>query len=379
MSDSKDHPHSHDHDHGDHEHEHAAPNPKSDVLPDDAGTEALSAALRSSFAIVKVFMAILVVVFLFSGVFKVEPQQRAVVFRFGKPQGPIEKQLLGPGLHWSWPAPIDEVQKISIGEIQTVRSTIGWYLTTPDLEARGEEPAPRPSMVPILDGYTLTADGNIIHSRATIRYRITDPITYIFSFVNSSNMVLNALNNAIVRASAQFTVDQVLRLDVAGFKERIVNILNESITSQKLGISLELADVIVAPPLFVKPSFNDVLAAEQERDKRISEARGYSISLTSLTQGEATNIVSKGQSDRVGLLLSLKGEVSAFTNYLAVYERNPGLYRQILLTEAWQRVLTNAYEKKILPDLVDGAQREVRLLLGREPLKPSTGTTNQVR
>ena len=349
------------------------------MLPDDAGTEALSAALKSSFAIVKVLMGILVVVFLFSGVFKVEPQERAVVFRFGKPKGPPEQQLLGPGLHWSWPAPIDEVQKIPIGEIQSVRSTIGWYATTREIEASGQEPPARQSMVPFLDGYTLTADGNIIHSRTTIRYRITDPITYIFSFVNSSNMVQNALNNAIVRASAQFTVDQALRLDVAGFKERIVSILNESITSQKLGISLELADVIVGPPLIVKPAFNDVLAAEQERDKRISEARGYTNSLISLAQGEAANIISKGQSDRVGLLQSLKGDASAFSNYLAVYERNPQLYRQILLTEAWQRILTNAQEKFFLPDRVDGAPREMRLLLNREPMKPSTGLTNQVK
>lgn len=379
MSDSKDQSHSHDHDHGDHDHKPATPDPRAEVLPDDAGTEALSAALKSSFAIVKVIMVILVVVFLFSGVFKVEPQERAVVFRFGKPKGLPEQQLLGPGLHWSWPAPIDEVQKIPIGEIQTVRSTIGWYATTAVGEASGEEPPARPSMIPFVDGYTLTADGNIIHVRATIRYRITDPITYIFSFVNSSNMVLNALNNSILRASAQYTVDQALRLDVAGFKERIVSILNQSIASQKLGINLELADVIVVPPLFVKPAFNDVLASEQERDKRISEARGYTNSLISLAQGEASIIVSKGQSDRVRLLQSLAADASAFTNYLAVYERNPELYRQILLTESWQRVLTNAQEKFFLPDRADGARREMRLLLNREPLKPSTGMTNQVR
>ena len=125
--------------------------------------------------------------------------------------------------------------------------------------------------------------------------------------------------------------------------------------------------------------FNDVLASEQERDKRISEARGYTNSLISLAEGEASIIVSKGQSDRVRLLQSLAADASAFTNYLAVYERNPELYRQILLTESWQRVLTNAQEKFFLPERADGARREMRLLLNREPLKPSTGMTNQVR
>jgi len=207
MSDSKDNPHSHDHDHDDHghhhDHEHTTPNPKAEVLPDDAGTEALSSALESSFAIVKVIMGILVVVFLFSGCSRWIRRRGRWFFNSASRRDRRKNNCWGPGLHWSWPAPIDEVQKIPIGEIQTVRSTIGWYLTSPEYEAAGKEPDARPSLKPILDGYTLTADGNIIHLRATIRYRITDPITYIFSFVNSSNMVLNALNNAIVRASAQ--------------------------------------------------------------------------------------------------------------------------------------------------------------------------------
>jgi hypothetical protein len=47
--------------------------------------------------------------------------------------------LLGAGLHWSFPYPIDEVVKIPITEIQKVTSTVGWYFTTPEQELSGEE------------------------------------------------------------------------------------------------------------------------------------------------------------------------------------------------------------------------------------------------
>src|ERR1039458_6135974 len=104
-----DHPHSHD----DHEHSHAAPE-----TPMDAGSQALAEALHSSFAIVKVVMFALFAVFLCSGFFKVEPDQRAIILRFGKPVGEGEKALLGPGLHWSFPYPIDEIEKVSITGIQ---------------------------------------------------------------------------------------------------------------------------------------------------------------------------------------------------------------------------------------------------------------------
>ncbi len=69
--------------------------------PVDAGSQALSEALRSSFAIVKFVMLLLVLVFLGSGFFTVGPQERALVLRFGRPVGTGEKALLGPGLHWS--------------------------------------------------------------------------------------------------------------------------------------------------------------------------------------------------------------------------------------------------------------------------------------
>src|SRR5262249_28716227 len=104
-----------------------------DVI-DDAGTRALSEALRSSFIIVKLLMNGLVILFVCYGVFTVPSQQKAIILRFGKPVGTGEKMLLEPGLHWSFPYPIDEKIFIPLGQ-QTVRSTVGWYATTTGGEA----------------------------------------------------------------------------------------------------------------------------------------------------------------------------------------------------------------------------------------------------
>src|SRR5437899_5720520 len=82
--------------------------------PLDAGSQALSEAFRSSFWIVKVVMVILVFLFIFSGVFVVRPQERAIVLLFGRTVGEGERQLLGSGLHWSYPFPIGEFRKVPI-------------------------------------------------------------------------------------------------------------------------------------------------------------------------------------------------------------------------------------------------------------------------
>src|SRR2546426_206113 len=114
-------------------------------MPADTGSQALSEALRSSFGIVKVVMVILVFLFIFSGVFIVGPQERAVVLRFGRaPVGQGEKALLGPGLHWSFPYPIDEYIKVPITGVQKADSTTGWYYTTSAMEVAGNEPYPNP-------------------------------------------------------------------------------------------------------------------------------------------------------------------------------------------------------------------------------------------
>src|SRR5688500_9407502 len=72
--------------------------PREPELPDDAGTQALSEALRSSFVIVKVLMIGLVVLFICSGVFTVPSQKKAIILRLGKPVGTGEQMLLEPGL-----------------------------------------------------------------------------------------------------------------------------------------------------------------------------------------------------------------------------------------------------------------------------------------
>ena len=173
-----------------HEHDHE-PHPA--PAPDDAGSQALAEALHSSFAIVKVAMLLMVLAFFSSGFFTVRQQEKAVILRFGKPVGEGQKILLGAGLHWSCPYPIDEVVKIPITEIQSVDSTVGWYAMTHEQEilykTTGVEPPAGPSLNPAMDGYVITADHNIIHTRATLNYHIADPIRYVFDFASASNTV----------------------------------------------------------------------------------------------------------------------------------------------------------------------------------------------
>ena len=334
--------------------------------PVDVGSQALSEALRSSFVIVRAVMVILVLVFLASGIFTVGPQERAIILRFGKPAAQGDKALLLPGLHWSFPYPIDEVVPVSISGIQTVRSTVAWYATTPEQELAHTEPPPGPSLNPLVDGYALTADNNIIHTRATLTYRISEPIQYVFNFANASNAVRNALDNALLSTAAHFKVDDILTRDVLAFQEAARRRVAELVRDQDLGVTIEQCAVDSIPPRQCKDAFANVLKAEVNRSKVLNEARSDEIQILSKASADASSRTNTAASERARLVADIAGRADEFQKLLPQYERNPNLYLQQRLTEVLGRVFTNAQDKIFVAERPDGKPRELRLLLNRE-------------
>jgi membrane protease subunit HflK len=338
------------------------PNPNPAVI-EEAGSRALAEALRSSFVIVKILMVGLVIVFFFSGIFTVPSGERAIVLRFGKPIGVGEDQLLGPGLHWSFPSPIDEIVRIPIGEAQAVRSSAGWYQITQQEELSGQEDMPNPTLNPAVDGYTLTSDGNIIHIRAILRYRITEPLKYVLGFVNASNVVQNALDNSLFYASTFFDVTQATRENRLGVRDLILQRVRDLTRAHDLGITIESCDVQdIIPPRQVREVFERVTAAEIERRQTNDAAHAYSGRIVSTAQGEASAILDEGRSEATRLIQQVSAEASYFTNQLTRYRENPEFFRRRLHAEVMGRILTNVPTVFTVPE---GAQ--TRTLLNPPP------------
>ncbi|MDB6029528.1 MAG: Band 7 protein [Verrucomicrobiales bacterium] len=356
-------------------HEHKTDGGKPGSVPltsEDAGSQALSDALRSSFVIVKIVLFGLLIIFLGSGFFQVGPQERVIILQFGKPKGVGEKALLMPGFHWAWPAPIDEIQRVPAAQIQIASSTVGWYATTPEMEAAHSEPPPGASLNPAIDGYTLTSDANIIHVRATLRYRITDPIGFHFEFRNAKDFVTNALNNALFYASSRFTVDDVLTRKKVAFRETVGKRLDEIIEGQRLGIVVEQLDVDPIPPRQLQAKFNEVLQASVKRDDGLNKARSYENEVLSKARAGADSRLNSAQSERNRTVQLVSAEAKKFSDLLPEYQRNPELFTQWRQMETIQRVMANAQEKFFVRSREDGKPVELRLQLNREPQKPGT-------
>lgn len=352
----------------------AAPKPAPPEGADDARTQALSEALRSSFAIVKFLLLALVIAFLGSGFFVVQPQYKALVLRFGRPVGGPGGELLGPGFHWAFPEPIDQVVRIPVGQVLAVESSIGWYAGTAAQEAAGTLPPPGDSLNPATDGYLLTGDANIIHVLATLRYRIAEPgLHYEFDFVNTSNLVQNAFNNALVYAAARYKVDDALTRDVAGFRELVRQRFDQLAAQQGLGITVEQIDNMrVVPPRKLAPSFAAVLEAGVKSGQTLNDARKYEAETTNAAWSSAVARVNAAEDNRERLVKIVAAEAARFEDNLADYRSNPELFRRRYQADSLGRVLGSAQDKMLLPDRGDGRPRELRLQINREPEKPKT-------
>jgi len=325
---------------------------------DDARTRALAEALQSSFKVIRVFMVILAIAFLGSGITKVDSGHQALQLRFGKFKSPV----LESGLHFAWPYPIDEIVKIPVNQNRTITSDVGWRTTDE------EDPQDSYAFAPDYDGYTLTGDGNTLHIQAEMNFSLKDSDTtiqaYEFKFNNVTNFLQSALDNAVYHASASrssldaYTRQADLQNDI---RERIIKVVNQT---HDLPIQVNSLTLDVTVPIGVKPAYDAFLKSQQESQQKVSTARAEAISIIANAEGQARVIESGGKTTADRLLTSVEAEAKSFTDQKPFYESNPELFRQRLVSETMQSVLTNAV------DIFYLSGRQPRIWLNRTPAKP---------
>jgi regulator of protease activity HflC (stomatin/prohibitin superfamily) len=252
---------------------------------------------------------------------------------------------------------------------------VGWYFTTAEMELAGTDPYAGPTLNPAIDGYLITADQNIVHARATMTYRIENAVQYIFGFegdtnrpfngAGASNLVVNALNSALVKAASEFKVDSILYSDVLGFRDAVRRKVVAQLNAQTNGVEVEQIDVTTKAPLFLKADFARVNDAAIRSGKLVNEAQTKANEIISAAEARAATMTNFASVESESLINKLKGEEARFKDLLPAYRQNPDLFVQRQLTERLAIVMTNVQEKIFVSDMVD----ERRWMLNREPQK----------
>ena len=128
----------------------------------------------------------IVVLWLLSGIYIVNPDEQGVVLRFGK-----YDRTEGPGPHYAWPVPIESVYKPQV--TQVLRSEVGFRSVGQAATFQQGQLRTIPE-----EASMLTGDENIVNVQFSVQYKISDPVDYLFNVTAPAALVRNAAEAAML-------------------------------------------------------------------------------------------------------------------------------------------------------------------------------------
>lgn len=269
-------------------------------------------------------------VLLFNSFVLVAEQQRGVVLRFG-----AFHRVMAPGPNFKLPWPIESVVKVNATQIMTHSEN-----------------------VPVL-----TSDENIVQVEINVQYRISDPKLYLFGTRDSEEVLKQAVVSSVREQVGRSTLDTVLgardALSVAARQS-----VDKSLEAYRTGLVLtELNLPNARPPEAVKPAFDDVNSAQQDKDRLISEARAYAAKIVPEARGQAARIRTVSEGYKTAEIARATGDATRFTQLVQQYRGAPEVTRKRLWLETVQSVLSR--NRKI----IGGDSRQLLYL----PVPPARG------
>ncbi len=335
----------------------------------DHGQAALSEALSISFRILRWIMGLLLLAYLASGLYIVNQHEKALVLVMGKLQGAGDTVVKEPGFHWTWPRPVSEIIRIPAARVQKLDLDAFWYEQAAGFQDNADI-HPGTPLAPGRDGYTVSGDANLLHSRWTARYTIDDPVAYALRQEDAVNALANELQRAVLHQSAVTPVDAALRTGIDAFREGVERRLRSRLISLETGIRMQGLDLVaVIPPRQVEDAFNDVVQAEQEQARTVSDSRAYATRIVNEADGEAGRLLSEGQAYKDRLINEISADADSFRRIAEQMKRNPDLIRDVLREETVRQALANVDNVYVVPSGGDG-KRQIRLRLGPERKNP---------
>jgi membrane protease subunit HflK len=277
-------------------------------------------------------------VYVMTGIYVVNPGEQAVIKRFGA----IADQPVGEGIHYRFPWPVDEVQRINVSEVR--RADVGVSLPEHMHDADSPETI-----------QLLTGDENIIMSQAIVHYRIKDVAKFLYNVnANDEQLVRNSVEAALVEVFANIPVDDILSIGKVEAQNAIVQKTQGILDLYNSGIQVTVFNIqAIVPPNDVADAFRDVTTAREDKEKQINQAQGYYNSVIPGARGKANQQIAQAEANGIEAINTAKGEAGRFAAMLAEYQNNSSVYskdttRYRLFLETFERIFPKA--KKFIVD-----------------------------
>jgi membrane protease subunit HflK len=293
-------------------------------------------------AVWPVIAALAAVVLLFASFYTIAPEERGIVLRLGRYRGP--EFDAGPGLHFKLPF-VDSIEKLPVE--RQLKEEFGFR--TEELGGGGRfTSSPEESNM-------LTGDLNAAVVEWVVQYRIVDAYRFLFRVRNVQETFRDMSEAVMRRVVGDRTVNELLTVGRVEIEDQVKVQLQRLCEQYEMGIRVE--QVVLQsgnPPDPVKPSFNEVNQAEQDRERLINEAQREYNQVVPRAEGEASQAKQQAEGYALDRVNRARGDAARFSSLYTEYRKAPQITRRRLYLETLDRVLPGAGRKIIVDDTMKG-------------------------
>src|SRR3989442_765424 len=281
---------------------------------------------------------------LLTSYYQVEPAEVGVVQRFGR-----FVRTTDPGPHLKIPFGVETVTKVPVQ--RQLNMEFGFRTVRPGIRS---EFAP-PNRETIGESVMLTGDLNVAVVEWIVQYRIKDPKAYLFN-VRDVPETFRLMSEAAVReVVGDHSVDEVITIG----RENVARQAKEELQRlcELYGVGIEVQQLVlqnVNPPDPVKPAFNEVNQAIQERERAINEAWAEYNQAVPKAKGEAEQAVRTAEGYALERQNSPIRDARRFVSFYEEYRKAPAVTRKRVYLETMGTLIPRAGRKLVLDEKARG-------------------------
>ena len=289
------------------------------------------------------FIGAVVVLFLFTGFYQVAADEVAVVQRFGR-----YVRTTGPGPHFRLPFGVEQITRVP--DKRQLKMEFGFETVRAEVQSqfRSTDESKKESLM-------LTGDLNVAVVEWIVQYRIKDPYKYVFHLRHVEQTFRDMTESTMREVVGDHSVDEVLTVG----REAIALQTKEELQKlcDRYGNGIEVQQLVlqdVNPPDEVKPAFNEVNQAIQEKERAINEALADYNSAVPQAKGQAEQQVRAAEGYSLERVNVAEGDAKRFEAVWEEYRKAPQVTRRRLYLETLARVLEHAGNKVIVDQQAKG-------------------------
>jgi len=317
-----------------------------DIHPENLRKIQKAVTIGSRYFVIFIFLIVL----LKTSFYTIQPDEVGVVQRFGR-----FTKISKPGLHFKLPFSIERITPVKTEYV--FKEEFGFRTRKPGVRTIYEEKGYED------ESLMLTGDLNVLDAEWIVQFKIKDPVKYLFEIRNPRKTLRDISESMIRQVIGDYTFDEVLTTKRVEVNNLVQQKMQEILDLYQAGIevvTVKLQDV--NPPDPVKPAFNEVNEAKQEREKLINQAWEIYNRKIPEARGEALKIVMEAEAYATEIVNRAEGNAKKFSLLLEAYKKSEEITRRRIYLEAMQEILEKAGKKYI----IDSEERGILPLLQLE-------------